>query len=274
MAEHEHSPLAVDNDFGNLTILKEVCRDWAIKKTFEFKTVRATKTRYEIVCKQEGCSWRLYARSIGEADNIFRIIKYNGDHECFGLMHTGHKQATAKFIASWILPKLKQQPDHRPSAMVIDFKTEFGIDIEYSKALRGKERAIEMIHGTFEDAYKAMPQYCRDIEATNPGSIASLELTSDNRFKRVFISFGASAMGFAHCRPLIGLDGTHLKTRYQGILLGATAVDALGQLFPLAYAVVSAENNENWLWMLQHLHRVIETYASDFLENKVHISSD
>ena len=81
-------------------------------------------------------------------------------------------------------------------------------------------------------------------------------------------------MGFAHCRPLIGLDGTHLKTRYQGILLAATAVDALGQLFPLAYAVVSAENNENWLWMLQHLHPGIEAYASDFLENKVHISSD
>ena len=72
-------------------------------------------------------------------------------------MHTGHKQATAKFIASWILPKLKQQPDHRPSAMVIDFKMEFGIDIEYSKVLRGKQCALEMIHGTFEDAYKAMP---------------------------------------------------------------------------------------------------------------------
>ena len=57
-------------------------------------------------------------------------------------------------------------------------------------------------------------------------------------------------MGFVHCHPLIGLDSTHLKTRYQGILLAATAVDALGQLFPLAYAVVSAENNENWLWML------------------------
>ena len=129
-------------------------------------------------------------------------------------MHNGHKQATAKFIASWILPKLKQQPDYRPSAMVIDFKTEFGIDIEYSKALRGKERALEMIHGTFEDAYKAMPQYCADIEVINPGSIASLELTSDNRFKRVFVSFGISAMDFAHCHPLIGLDGTHLKTRY------------------------------------------------------------
>ena len=86
-----------------------------------------------------------------------------------------HKQVTTKLITSWILPKLKQQPHYRPSAMVIDFKTEFGIDIEYSKAPRGKECALEMIHGTFEDVYKAMPHPCADIEVINPGSIASLE---------------------------------------------------------------------------------------------------
>ena len=99
-----------------------------------------------------------------------------------------------------------------------------------------------------------MPKYCADIKTTNPDSIASLELISDNRLKWVFISFGASAIGFAHCHPLISLDSTHLKTKYQGILLAATAIDALGQLFPLAYAVVMPENNENWLPMLQHLH--------------------
>jgi hypothetical protein len=68
-----------------------------------------------------------------------------------------------------LFPKLKQ-PHYRPSVMVIDFKTEFGI--EYSKALRRKERALEMIHGTFEDVYKAMPHPCADIKVINPGSIA------------------------------------------------------------------------------------------------------
>jgi hypothetical protein len=52
------------------------------------------------------------------------------------------------------------------------------------------------------------------------------------------------------------------KRDTQGILLAATAVDALGQPFPPAYAVVGAENNEDWLWMLQHLHRVVENQGS------------
>ena len=69
----------------------------------------------KLFARKKGCPWRLYAKSIGEADNIFRIIKFNRDHQCVGLLHTGHKQATANFIASWILPKLKQEPDYRPS---------------------------------------------------------------------------------------------------------------------------------------------------------------
>jgi MULE transposase domain len=50
-----------------------------------------------------------------------------------------------------------------------------------------------------------------------------------------------------------------------GILLSATAEDANGCLFPLAYAVVSAENDDNWFWFNQHLRIVIEQHAPVFL---------
>ena len=39
-------------------------------------------------------------------------------------------------------------------------------------------------------------------------------------------------------------------------------------MFPLAYAVVDIENNDNWLWFLRTVHRVIETYAPVFLHPK------
>ena len=111
--------------------------------------------------------------------------------------------------------------------------------------------------------------YPQRLVETNPSSITRLDVTAENQFQRVFICYGACAVGFAHCRPLLGLDGTHIKTRYQGIILAATGIDALGQLFPLAYAVVDAENKENWRWMLQLIRRVLEQSAPQFLEAKV-----
>ena len=86
-------------------------------------------------------------------------------------------------------------------------------------------------------------------------------------------------MGFVYCRPVLGLDGTHLKHKYQGlntyllslilgILLAATAVDAKGQLFPLAHAVVDAENDDNWLWFLLLLRNVVQSYALQSMIDK------
>ena len=68
----------------------------------------------------------------------------------------------------------------------------------------------------------------------------------------MFVCYDASAIGLTHCYPIFSLDSTHLKTKYQGTLLTAIAIDTNGQLFPLAYAA-DAENNTNWLWFLQLL---------------------
>ena len=39
---------------------------------------------------------------------------------------------------------------------------------------------------------------------------------------------------------------TYLKSKYLNILIAATGIDANRVLFPLSYAVVDAENDDNW----------------------------
>jgi hypothetical protein len=53
-----------------------------------------------------------------------------------------------------------------------------------------------------------------------------------------------------------------------GILLAATAIDANGCLFPLAHAVVDAENDDNWPWFLQLLLTVVQSHAIQSVINK------
>src|SRR5439155_9893807 len=105
----------------------------------------------------------------------------------------------------------------RPKDIVQDIQRELGIQIHYKKALRAKDQAIAQINGSFEDAYKQLPQYCEDLKKSNPFTMAVLNSTPEGRFHRMFVSFGASAKGFRFCRPILGLDGTHLKSKYEGI---------------------------------------------------------
>ena len=60
--EVNRSPFAEGQDYSSLKELKLTVQTWAIKETFEFKTLRATKTRWEVRCKGVG----------GELSGVFR----------------------------------------------------------------------------------------------------------------------------------------------------------------------------------------------------------
>ncbi|KAL4364016.1 hypothetical protein GQ457_04G008290 [Hibiscus cannabinus] len=57
----------------------------------------------------------------------------------------------------------------------------------------------------------------------------------------------------AGCRPIIGLDGCHLKGYYQGHLLAAVGIDADDSIYPISFAVVESENQSSWCWFLELL---------------------
>lgn len=257
--------ICLGDDFSNIDALKDACRQYAIEDGFELKTLRSTPTRYEIACKDKDCGWRLRASVVANT-SIFRIRSVEREHDCYGLHHESNKEVTASFLSEYIIEKLKDQPEYRPVDIVKDVKRDLGVKITYSKAYRAKEEASAKINGTHESSYSLLPKYCKGIEDNNPGSLARLETTTEFKFKRIFICYSASAKGFAYCRPLLGLDGTHLKSKYQGILLAATAVDATGSLFPLSYPIVDAENDDNWNWFLELLRSVINQNVPEFLK--------
>lgn len=78
------------------------------------------------------------------------------------------------------------------------------------------------------------------------------------RFERMYVSFDAQVKGFqAGCRPFIGLDGTHVKLPNGGQILTAQGRDANNNLFPIAFALVEAENGNAWTWFLELLVKSI-----------------
>ena len=211
------SRVSLGASFDSLQELKDACKTYSIENTFEYKVLKANKTRYTVICKAEDCAWHLHASSV-QGSLLFRIKTYQSEHSCFGINHQGHAQASRAFVAKQIADKLKEQPSYRPVDIVKDVQRELGVKITYSKAFNVKERANEMNNGTHDAAYQALPKYCQDIVASNSNSVAILEKTPENKFRRLFICYGACSASFVYCRPLIGLDGTHLKHKYQGTI--------------------------------------------------------
>ena len=54
----------------------------------------------------------------------------------------------------------------------------------------------------------------------------------------------------AGCRPIIGLDACHLKTKSSGQLICTVGRDPNNEYFPFAYVVVEAETKNSWTWFL------------------------
>ncbi|XP_058215796.1 uncharacterized protein LOC131326905 [Rhododendron vialii] len=102
--------------------------------------------------------------------------------------------------------------------------------------------------------------YCREINITKTGTSVYIHLKHDldgmptNVFQRFYICWAALKKGCKDaCRPILGVDGCHLKTYYPGQLLTVVGIDANDQTFPMAYAVVEIENTKTWTWFLNHL---------------------
>ena len=72
-------------------------------------------------------------------------------------------------------------------------------------------------------------------------------------FKFCFMTFSASIEGWKYYRPIISVDGTFLKRKFDGILLTVSSQDGNSQIFPLAFAIVDFESDVSWTWFLENI---------------------
>ncbi|KAL0400664.1 UNVERIFIED_CONTAM: hypothetical protein Slati_4096300 [Sesamum latifolium] len=84
--------------------------------------------------------------------------------------------------------------------------------------------------GTDGEQYAMLWSYTEEIRNSNPGTTVKIKsklIGGLPQFKRLYICWGALKQEFLKgCRPIICLDGCHLKISVGGILLSAVGIDA------------------------------------------------
>ncbi|KAL6518132.1 hypothetical protein OROMI_033833 [Orobanche minor] len=98
-----------------------------------------------------------------------------------------------------------------------------------------------MTYGDSSESLQKLPSYFYMLEQSNLGSVVDLQTDEAEAFEYCFMSLAASIRGFKACRPVIVVDGTHLKGKYNGIMFAAATKDANEQIFPLAFGFGAKE---------------------------------
>ena len=96
-----------------------------------------------------------------------------------------------------------------------------------------------------------LPLWCAMLEKNNPGTLTRIETDRDNTFLYCFMALGQSRAGFNKVRPVVVVDGTHLKGKYKGTLYVAACFDGNEQIFPLAFGIGDTENESSYTWFFE-----------------------
>ncbi|XP_062085649.1 uncharacterized protein LOC133791748 [Humulus lupulus] len=219
-----HPKFEIGQIYKDKATLKSFLSYFAITNHFQYKVFKSCSREYSIICLEKNCKF------------------------------SDQQQATSKLIGNYIKPKfLNLKTTCTPLDIKGDLNDRYSIKMNYRKAWRSKEHALNKLRGNAKESYNLIPSYLYMLQKTNPGTIVDIEKGEDKSLLFLFMALNASLRGWEKCKPIIVVDGTFLKSAYGGTLLSASAQDARGKIFPLAFYMEDSENNKSWEWFFTKL---------------------
>nr|GEX38395.1 protein FAR1-related sequence 6-like [Tanacetum cinerariifolium] len=109
-----------------------------------------------------------------------------------------------------------------------------------------------------EESFAELPLYCHNLKLKNQGTITHTETDDENIFEIFFLAVDVVIRTFVlHMRPLIIIDGAHLKGEFLSTMYLSVAMNGNNQILLLAYGVGKSETFRSWDWFLTKLKECI-----------------
>ncbi|KAL0743246.1 hypothetical protein Bca4012_084759 [Brassica carinata] len=234
---HNPDNVHVGMIFRSREAFKQHMAFYAIRKKFRFRNSRSAPTDMILRCYSGTCKWRVYAVLLKNTE-LYEVRRVELHHTCSVDDRSGYQnQATHTVIGEIMKAHFSGNGGgQRPSEIMQVMGGDHDVNISYWKAWRSREVALD---------------YAKEM-ADGIGQ----------RFKYMFLELGASIKGFKYMRKVVIVDGTHLRGKFAGCLLTASAQDGNYQVFPLAVAVVDGENDKSWEWQPSIYYGMAKVYPN------------
>ncbi|XP_070015272.1 protein FAR1-RELATED SEQUENCE 4-like [Nicotiana sylvestris] len=216
----------------------------------------------------EKTSTKLTRRRIKDS-TLFKIVKIEKNLDCsVNTMKTDQKHVTSKLISGYIIDNLRDPRfEVTPAFVMAEMQKLHGLDIGYHKVWRAIQRASALIRGTPEENYELLSSYLYMMRSKKPGTYTNIKIDNNNRFDYMFYAYGSSISGWNHCRPVIAVDETFLKSKFHGVIIISVSKDANNQIFPLAFGIAESENNNSYEWYFNKHQSIAYAIAKVYPES-------
>ena len=253
--------------FPSAEIVRNAVTEYSLRHRVDLKMPRNDQRRIGAHCA-EGCPWNLYVSKDSRTKN-FVVKRYVPEHNC--RREWALRRCTAAWLGQKYLDSFRADPKMTLGNFGRIVQKEWNLIPSRSKLCRARSVALRQIYGDEVAQYNHLWDYGQEVRRSNPGSTFYLGL-GDGHFSHLYISLDACKRGFlTGCRPVICLDGCHIKTKFGGQLLTAVGVDPNDCIFPIAYAVVEVESKATWKWFLETLKQdlnIQNTYPWTIMTDK------
>ncbi|XP_050233596.1 uncharacterized protein LOC126682088 [Mercurialis annua] len=249
--------------FDDVYEYRKVLRDYAIKGGYLLHWKVNDKNRVTVLCKGDGCQWRVHASALCDK-HTFMIKTLIDEHSCIRPTDNKNPNANTKWVTSKLHEKLAVDGNMSYDLMEKEMQQNWGIQPPKWQLYKARNAVKESVEGSHAESYKFLKVYIKNLMNINPGTFVKFEhyerqnMDEPGQFKRIFIAFEPLIIGFLEgCRPLIGVDGCHLKGPYGGCLLNAVALGGNRGILPIAIAIVEGECYQSWEFFLDCLKQCI-----------------
>ncbi|KAH0639646.1 hypothetical protein KY285_036232 [Solanum tuberosum] len=218
--------------FSNSKEFKWDVKVHAVMKKKDIKFLKNETQRSRAICKVPNCKWFIFASKANQ-DEPFQIKTIGPDHECGN--QRDNKTIDSGFLAKKYIEDFRINPSWGVKEFQAHIMRTHKCTLSRYQSYRAKKKATKLITGTKEEQFNMLWDYCAELRRSNSGTTCILNMDDNpnmmvrgkKRFLRLYSCHAATKQGFlAGCRPIIGVDGCHLKGHQKGgQLLTSVGVD-------------------------------------------------
>ncbi|GJS22328.1 transposase, MuDR, MULE transposase domain protein [Tanacetum coccineum] len=185
------------------------------------------------------CIYTIGVKSLRESFQyaVIKSCSKRDIHTCSKTqINPNHRNATMKLLGNILVDKMRESNRvYKIKDIQHDMRVDWKIDISYKRAWGGRNMALHIINGSHVDSFSRLSYYCYNLKLENEGTVTHIHTDADGRFEMLYVGFRFAIRSFLrYMRPLVIIDGVHLKVNYLGTNILDVGMDGNNQIIPLA----------------------------------------